>query len=566
MNEQPRRGLVLLGAALSLGLLGDLTLRATPWGLNVFVCAAALAGTGIWMVQREGTESRRRVQGLLLIAAVLSAAFAWRDAEELKIILSLTIFLVLGLVAWTAGGGSLLAAAPVQYVLGFAVAVFRVAIGFPLLLVWDAPRSALREGLERGQIVSGGRRLISVGIGLVIAIPLLIFFGLLLASADPVFEKVLSGIVFFDLGDLFLHMFLIFFWAWPAGGLLRTLVTDGPARPADASEGWFPRLGVIEAGVALGLLNLLFLSFVLVQFRYFFGGIETVLSTHGLTFAAYARQGFFELLWVAIFVLSLLLLADWLLRDEGPKGRRAYQILAGVQVGLLLVITVSAFHKLAMYVQEFGLTSARIIPAAFMIWLAAAFIWFAATVLRGRREQFSFGAFVLALLCVASLVAVNPDDLSLRTNLARAQEGKEFDVYHAARLSWDAVPTLLERFSELDQVDQNLAGQRLLTRWGRMTGNESWKNWSWARQRARQALEEHETMLVGVLSGDAPQDIPQLLEHFSALPHEAQCRTATKMFKRESEATSEDDENWDTRMALQAIRNHRTELESLHCE
>jgi hypothetical protein len=38
-------------------------------------------------------------------------------------------------------------------------------------------------------------------------------------------------------------------------------------------------LGIVEAGVALLLLDLLFLAFVIVQIRYLFGGADLVLHT-----------------------------------------------------------------------------------------------------------------------------------------------------------------------------------------------------------------------------------------------------------------------------------------------
>ena len=47
--------------------------------------------------------------------------------------------------------------------------------------------------------------------------------------------------------------------------------------------------------IVLAALDLLFLVFVLVQFRYLFGGDAVVQVTAGLSYADYARRGFFEL-------------------------------------------------------------------------------------------------------------------------------------------------------------------------------------------------------------------------------------------------------------------------------
>src|SRR5206468_563436 len=96
--------------------------------------------------------------------------------------------------------------------------------------------------------------------------------------------------------------------------------------------------GVTEVAVVLGLLNALFLAFVLVQVRYFFGGAALVQVTRGLTCADYARRGFFELVAVTALVLPVLLAAHWLLPKESTGPQRLFRVLAGSLVAMLFVI------------------------------------------------------------------------------------------------------------------------------------------------------------------------------------------------------------------------------------
>ena len=56
----------------------------------------------------------------------------------------------------------------------------------------------------------------------------------------------------------------------------------------------------------LGVLDALFLAFVAVQATVLFGGHAHVLETEGLTYAEYARQGFWQLLWVSALTLLVL--------------------------------------------------------------------------------------------------------------------------------------------------------------------------------------------------------------------------------------------------------------------
>ncbi len=137
--------------------------------------------------------------------------------------------------------------------------------------------------------------------GLLLAIPLLLVFALLLSSADAVFGEFLSRFwdLFYieNLEDLISQGSLVMLLGWAACGAIVygvtrdsrmsipestgadpfTPETDTPQvtlAPSPASgSGW--KLGLIESGIVLGSVDLLFGAFVLVQFAYFFGGQPT---------------------------------------------------------------------------------------------------------------------------------------------------------------------------------------------------------------------------------------------------------------------------------------------------
>ena len=79
-------------------------------------------------------------------------------------------------------------------------------------------------------------------------------------------------------------------------------------------------------------------------------------------------------------------------------------------------------------------------------------LWLAATVLRGRRDLFAFGALASGLATVALLFVINPDAIVARTNVARmasADAPVRFDVAYATSLSADAVPVLIDALPAL---------------------------------------------------------------------------------------------------------------------
>jgi hypothetical protein len=256
-------------------------------------------------------------------------------------------------------------------------------------------------------------------------------------------------------------------------------------------------LGIIEGGLVLGALDLLFLAFVLVQVRYFFGGSALVQATTGLTHAEYARGGFFELVAVAALLLPLLLLMHWLMAQPSPEGEQVFRVLAGVQILLLFVIMASAFQRMRLYQAEYGLTEQRLYATAFMGWLVVVFLWFAVSVLSGRRKRFAFGAMVAGMLLVVVLHGLNPDALIARTNLARAKVGRSFDARYATRLSADAVPELVAGFPNLNPQDRCAVASGILKRWS-FSQPRDWRAWSWSRARAARVVRENEASLKAV--------------------------------------------------------------------
>ncbi|MBV9848554.1 MAG: DUF4173 domain-containing protein [Armatimonadetes bacterium] len=472
-SKQPiaRDALWTLAGALAMGVLGDVWLRATP-GMNVVLWTSALVGMAALLARRQGGGIGAG-RGLALPALFFAAAFAWRDSPTLRALDALALLVCLGLAAGAAAReGRLARAGFLDYARDVLASGARSAFGGLRLTFGDIRWRELPRGGETA------RRLTSVGVGVAVALPLLLVFGGLFASADPVFRRLVQKAFAWDFDDLLGHLEWTTLGALLVGGFLRGLFWGTAAR--EYRRPAFLALGAVEMGVALGLLDLLFLAFVLVQLRYFFGGARLVQATTGLTYAQYARGGFFELVAVAALVLPLLLTLHGLFRSESPRGARLFRALAGLQVGLLFVIMASATQRMRLYQGEYGQTELRLYVTAFMAWLALVFVWFVLTVLRGRRERFAFGALLSAFGMIALLHALNPDAAIVRANAALARAGRPFDVDYALSLSADAVPALLAARPALPPPQAQAVTARLAAAWT-PPRNPDWRSWNWSR-------------------------------------------------------------------------------------
>jgi hypothetical protein len=422
------------------------------------------------------------VAPLLLFAAL----FTWHDSSLLVAANLLAIAAAVSMGALRRTRARLGSAAISDYCGGLIAAGCSALAGAIPLLMTDIRWGEVNRRGQSPKLAAAAR-------GLAIGAPLLLLFGGLFVAADAVFKQLVSAAIPTVDASVVGRIAIVLVVAWLAGGLLRDLLAAREERrlvPADAFEPFkvSARLGAVELNVALAILDLLFLVFVVVQFRYLFGGQGLVVATAGLTYAEYARHGFFELVAVAALTLPLLLFGDWLLRDEG-RGRRAFRWLAAALLALVGVVMASALQRLRLYVEQYGLTELRLYAAGAIVWLAAVCCWFAVTVLRGWRHLFAVGALASGFAATVALNVLSPDALIARTNVTRPA----VDVGYLAGLSDDAVPTVLARLHELAPEQRAFLARTLLDRSRVRAGD--WRSWNLSRARAERALRDHRAEL-----------------------------------------------------------------------
>ena len=489
MSDKTKLGLQILLAAALLGVFADALLRVTPWGINLTLWVVMLVAAVVILVFRNRVSQLAERRWLTIPLVLFAAGTAWRDSTVLKVLDVGALLIVLSLALARPRLGSIRLAGAMEYALGALLAGFQATLGTVLLALGDIQWKELPQS-------GWSKRTVGLGRGLVIAFPLLLIFGGLFMAADAVFAGLIKDLLDINFAKFFNHLFLIGFAAWLAGGYLRGLLL-GKEAPV-AGPGW-PKiltLGIIEISTVLGLLDLLFLGFVIVQLRYLFGGDALVHVTAGFTYAEYARRGFFELVTVTALLLPVLLGTHWLLNKEDAGAQRTFRYLAGAQVLLLFVIMASALQRMRLYQNEYGLTELRLYTTAFMGWLAVVFLWLVVTVLRGHRARFAFGALVAGFLMLAGLHALNPDALIVRTNVALAQAGRRFDSSYATSLRADAVPALVAGMARLGPTECSAAATHVLTDW-QAPIHSNWRAWSWSRHEAWRAVEENRARLLG---------------------------------------------------------------------
>jgi hypothetical protein len=352
------------------------------------------------------------------------------------------------------------------------------------------PPVLLREGTDVRGLRAHKSRLLALGRGLLLTLPVLYVFMLLLDSADDVFSMGLQRVLSFDLAldGMVARGIGVVFGASVAAGVLGHALRRRGAKELGASEEVpaTPRLGLIEAMMLVFAVDALFFVFAAIQVSYLFVG-DAVEPAPGYSFAEYARHGFFELVVVSLLTLALVMaLAHWTKR-ETPVAQTVFRVGTSLMVGLTLVILASAMKRLSLYEDAYGYTLLRLYTHVFMVALGAALTWRAVT-LWWRPERFAVGAFLTALASVVVLNVINPDAVVVRHNLERQSRTGSLDYELLTRLSADAVPSLVPALKTVPEAQRGELERVLESHQARLSQRDTLPEWNAARFLARRAL------------------------------------------------------------------------------
>jgi hypothetical protein len=246
--------------------------------------------------------------------------------------------------------------------------------------------------------------------------------------------------------------------AWGTAGLLRTASATRP----DAAASFLgddvapPRLGPVEAITVLSGLVVLFGAFAVTQAVAAAGGGRHVLATRHLTYAGYARSGFFQLLAVAALTLGVLLVLRACADLQTSWAARWFPMLAVVASVLTLAIDGVALHRLALYERAYGLTMLRLYSQVAAVWIGVLFVFMALAALGvGRHRQWFLAAGVATgLALLLALNVANPESVVVRRNVDRAAHGHRVDPAYLTALSDDAVPGLVAAVPRLPEAER----------------------------------------------------------------------------------------------------------------
>jgi hypothetical protein len=441
---EPAPPLTLLAIGVA-GLAGAIALPTQASGIGFFVVALACAGCA-WTIKRE-------VKLLPAAWAVLSLALVGvtvlRDAYWLYILCMIGACIAGSLAV--AGGRS---------VGGLLLGSITVTLASPIAVPWViSGLNSLRRKASRPSI--------RVTQSVIVSLVLLAVFVPLLTGADAAFAGVLGRLTPTVDGDSVVRWLTMFFLVG-AGAAGASLAITAPPEviPRDRRAS---RLARVQWAMPVGILVLLFTGFAVIQFAALFGGSDYVRRTSGMTYAEYARSGFWQLLAVTVLTLVVVAAAAHWAPRETASDRAWLRGLLGALSVLMLVVVASALSRMWAYQQAYGFTVLRLLVEACELWLGVVYLLVIAAGVRlgaGWLPRAVVGSGLTGLLVFAWL---NPERMIAEHNIAN----NRIDVVYLSGLSADAAPALPVGLRPCPPP-----------------GDRDWRNWNLSRALRQETAQE----------------------------------------------------------------------------
>ena len=285
-------------------------------------------------------------------------------------------------------------------------------------------------------------------LGLVIGSPIVAIVLGLLISADAVFANVFKGLLNIDW--ISIDIVGIGFWFVAATFILYAFLATSSMGNIDSKVYDMKKCEPVVAITFTSILAVIYVMFSGIQLFCLFIQGGAVLPKE-LTYAEYARQGFFQLLFAAIINYIIVYACVTLF-----KNNIALKIILTIISVSTYVLIASSVYRMLLYISEYHMTFLRV----FVLWfLAVLVILTTATIISIYVEQFNLFKFSVATLVIMYMgfVLFKPDAFIARYNITHDDIYSYEDVlYLTENLSYDAAPYIANIDTSRIELGENL--------------------------------------------------------------------------------------------------------------
>lgn len=307
-------------------------------------------------------------------------------------------------------------------------------IGYPFK---SAGKFFKREENEKSEITK------YIWLGIFISIPLLLVIVGLLASADAVFRELFVNLfaeIKLPERPVYLLMLLLV-GIIGSYGMLAYLADEMINNAVSEKKRWEPVVGI----TFLSIITVVYLVFSVIQISYLFLGSFNL--PEGYTYAAYAREGFFQLLFVCLINLVIILICISRFREN-----MALKVILTVFSCCTFIMIASSAMRMVLYIESYQLTFLRLL----VLWaLVVITVLLTGCIITIYKNSFPLLQYITVAVTIFYIIfsLAKPDYLIAKYNLTCNREAVDFD--YLTLLSTDAIPAMEEAGVIKEILDEN---------------------------------------------------------------------------------------------------------------
>lgn len=276
---------------------------------------------------------------------------------------------------------------------------------------------------------------------LIIVLPIVFVVLALLSSADLVFGKLFSWL-FNIIDDIsvpeitgrFVSMFFLFFY-------MSITIYYLVNKFRDTSKVTYKDIHIDEFTIKLlfTILNIIYIIFDIIQIR----SLLLHRVSGGIVYSEYARQGFFQLMFITFINLTIILLS------KKSKKNKYNTSMSLFMIALTLVIIFSSIYRMYMYESAYGYTVLRL--GVYTI-LFSEIILLIPTIIYILKDKFNvLKYYMIICITIYSIINLIPVDYVIaRRNVDRYYNKNKIDLPYLENYKYENVSILKELYKKTD--------------------------------------------------------------------------------------------------------------------
>ncbi len=314
---------------------------------------------------------------------------------------------------------------------------------------------------------------------LLIVVPVTLLVLWLLTSADMVFENYFSNIFkVFDyipntniIGRI-ISILILFTYI---GSVL--IYSINPKKTETKRK----NLDYYTIRLLLTVLNVIYIVFDIIQIRSLL--LHHVGNT--ITYAEYARQGFFQLMFISVINLIIILLS------KSTKETKYNKIMSISMIFLTLIIIASSFIRMYLYESTYGYTILRlgvyIILITEVLLLIPTIIYIFNSKFKILRSYLYITIFVYTFINLFSIERIITEN-----NIKRYYIKDDIDIEYLENYNYDNIPQLYELFNKCkdEQLKEQIINYLGTMKYNLKNDNDSIFEYSLSKEQAKEVLDK----------------------------------------------------------------------------